>query len=147
MQYLAGAGCGGTDDLSYIACAYSDGNHRVPNVNRNSDGDWKFNLGYFENDWNDDNCLLCFCYSFFSPINLFIGGSFFLQVFLPSAEHTPDLVEIEYQFTVGCMVKHFFFPSNLKEEFQKIVLTQSLRNDGELLKFVVGKRCSEDEFK
>lgn len=96
MQCLAGAGRGGTDDLSYIACAYSDGNHRVPNVNRNSDGDWKFNLGYFENDWNDDNCLLCFCYSFFSPINLFIGGSFFLEVFLPSAEHAPDLVEIDY---------------------------------------------------
>jgi hypothetical protein len=38
----------------------SDGNHRVPNVNRNSDGDYKFNLGNFENDWNSDNCLLCF---------------------------------------------------------------------------------------
>lgn len=41
---------------------YADGNHRVPNVNRNSDDDFKFNLGNFENDWNDNNCLLCFCY-------------------------------------------------------------------------------------
>jgi hypothetical protein len=39
----------------------ADGNHRVPNVNRNSDGDYKFNLGYFENDWNDDNVLVLFC--------------------------------------------------------------------------------------
>jgi len=38
----------------------ADGNHRVPNVNVNSDGDFNFNLGNFENDWNDDNVLLCF---------------------------------------------------------------------------------------
>lgn len=122
MQRLAGAGRGGIDDLSYIACGYSDGNHRVPNVNRNSDGDWKFNLGNFENDWNDDNCLLCFCYSFFSPINLFTGGSFFLQIFLPSAEHASDLVEIENEFSVILVIKHLFFPADLQEEFQKIVL-------------------------
>ena len=42
---------------------YADGNHRVPNVNRNSDGDFNFNLGNFENDWDDDNCLLCYCNS------------------------------------------------------------------------------------
>ena len=40
---------------------YADGNHRVPNVNANSDGDFNFNLGNFENPWNDDNVLLCFC--------------------------------------------------------------------------------------
>jgi hypothetical protein len=40
---------------------YADGNHRVPNVNCNSDGDFKFNLGNFENVWNDDNAFLCFC--------------------------------------------------------------------------------------
>ena len=43
---------------------YSDGNHRVPNVNANSDGDFKFNLGNFENDWDADNVLLCFCDSY-----------------------------------------------------------------------------------
>lgn len=71
----------GTDDLSYIACVYSDGNHRVPNVNRNSDGDWKFNLGNFENDWNDDNCLLCFCYSFFFSHQFIFWWEFFLADF------------------------------------------------------------------
>lgn len=117
MQRLAGAGRGGIDDLSYIACVYSDGNHRVPNVNRNSDGDWKFNLGYFENDWNDDNCLLCFCNSFFSPINLFIGGSFFLQIFLPTTEHASDLVEAENKVTVLYSVYYLMFPTNLEKEF------------------------------
>ena len=61
---MAGAVFGGIEGVLYIACVYSDGNHRVPNVNRNSDGDWKFNLGNFENDWNADNCLVCFCDSF-----------------------------------------------------------------------------------
>ena len=42
---------------------YADGNHRVPNVNANSDGDFNFNLGNFENEWNDDNAFLCFCNS------------------------------------------------------------------------------------
>jgi len=37
------------------------GDHRVPYVSRYSDGDWKFYLGYFENDWRDGDCLLCFC--------------------------------------------------------------------------------------
>jgi hypothetical protein len=40
---LAGAGLGGIDDVLYIAYAHADGNHRVPNVNANSDGDFKFN--------------------------------------------------------------------------------------------------------
>ncbi len=47
-----------------VHTADGDGNHRVPNLNRNSDGDWNFNLGNFEKDWNDDNCLLCFCHLF-----------------------------------------------------------------------------------
>lgn len=37
------------------------GGHRVPFVYRYSDGDWEFSLGYFEYDWLDGNCLLCFC--------------------------------------------------------------------------------------
>ena len=40
---------------------YADGNHRVPNVNANSDGDFNFNLGNFENVWNQNNAFLCFC--------------------------------------------------------------------------------------
>ena len=53
---------GGTDNTSYLASGGSaDGYHRVPNVNANSDGDFKFNLGNFEKVWNDDNTLLCFC--------------------------------------------------------------------------------------
>jgi hypothetical protein len=42
---------------------FADGNHRVPNVNANSDGGFNFNLGNFENVWNDDNAFLCFCNS------------------------------------------------------------------------------------
>lgn len=61
---MAGAVLGGLEGILYIACEYSDGNHRVPNVNANSDGDFKFNLGNFENPWDDDNCLACFCDSF-----------------------------------------------------------------------------------
>jgi len=39
----------------------SEGYPRVPRVSRYSDGDFKFGLGYFGNDWNDYDCLLCFC--------------------------------------------------------------------------------------
>lgn len=73
IQKLAGAGFGGIDDASYIACVHSDGNHRVPNVNRNSDGDRKFNLGNFENDWDSDNCLICFCDLFDFSHYLLVG--------------------------------------------------------------------------
>ena len=102
MQRLAGAERGGIDDLSYIACACADGNHRVPNVFRNSDGDWKFNLGYFENDWNDDNCLLCFCYSFFSPISYLLVGVFSWRFFFhpPSILPTSSRLRINAPYTV-----------------------------------------------
>lgn len=39
----------------------SDGLRRVPSVNRHSDGDWGFGLGYFGGDWVAGHCLLCFC--------------------------------------------------------------------------------------
>jgi len=39
----------------------SVGDHRVPYVDVYTDGDFMFNLGYFENDWGSDNRLLCFC--------------------------------------------------------------------------------------
>ena len=39
----------------------ADGNHRVPRVDRDSDGDWGFYLGYFGRGWRDGICLLCFC--------------------------------------------------------------------------------------
>jgi len=39
----------------------SDGFHRVPCVDRYSDGDWKFYLGSFEIGWHGGHCLLCFC--------------------------------------------------------------------------------------
>lgn len=39
----------------------ADGDHRVPYVSANSSGGFNFNLGYFEDDWDDDDCLLCFC--------------------------------------------------------------------------------------
>jgi len=39
----------------------ADGDHRVPDVLRYSDGDWGFSLGDFEHVWDDDHCLLCFC--------------------------------------------------------------------------------------
>lgn len=39
----------------------SGGGHRVPGVLRYSDGDFEFDLGYFESDWDSGPCLLCFC--------------------------------------------------------------------------------------
>ncbi|MFA6515394.1 MAG: hypothetical protein WCT42_04000 [Candidatus Paceibacterota bacterium] len=39
----------------------ASGHHRVPSVDADSDGDFNFNLGYFEDDWLDGYCLLCFC--------------------------------------------------------------------------------------
>ncbi|MDD5071974.1 MAG: hypothetical protein PHQ42_04555 [Patescibacteria group bacterium] len=39
----------------------ADGNRRVPCMDRHSDGDWGFDLGGFEHDWNGDYCLLCLC--------------------------------------------------------------------------------------
>jgi len=39
----------------------ADGDHRVPDLDRDSDGVFEFNLGVFEIDWNGDYCLLCFC--------------------------------------------------------------------------------------
>jgi hypothetical protein len=61
IQRVAGAVLGGMEGALYIACVCADGNRRVPNVNANTDGDFKFNLGNFGNDWNSDNCVLCFC--------------------------------------------------------------------------------------
>ena len=37
------------------------GYHRVSNVNRYSDGYWKFHLGYFEISWYSGDVLVCFC--------------------------------------------------------------------------------------
>ena len=85
------------DDTLYIAWKvfHSDGNHRVPNVNANTDGDFDFNLGNFENDWNDDNCLLAFC-NWFVSLPMLCRESFVLQFFLgiffPSTEHASDFV-------------------------------------------------------
>jgi hypothetical protein len=37
------------------------GSRRVPRVYRRSGGDWLFRLGFFEDDWHGDYCLLCLC--------------------------------------------------------------------------------------
>jgi len=37
------------------------GGHRVPDVHRDSDGDWKFGLGCFEGSWDSVDVLVCFC--------------------------------------------------------------------------------------
>lgn len=39
----------------------SGGYRRVPYVDRDSDGDWGFDLGFFEKPWSGDLCLLCLC--------------------------------------------------------------------------------------
>ena len=39
----------------------SDGDHRVPLLYAYTDGDFKFDLGSFENAWPVNNVLLCFC--------------------------------------------------------------------------------------
>lgn len=38
----------------------ADGDHRVPSVDADSDGDFVFDLGHFGNVWDDDDALLCF---------------------------------------------------------------------------------------
>lgn len=40
---------------------FLDGYYRVPSVDRDSDGGFEFNLGYFEDGWSDDCVLLAFC--------------------------------------------------------------------------------------
>ena len=114
---MTGVARGGIGDTSYIASVHSDGNHRVPNVNRNSDGDFKFNLGNFENDWDSDNCLLCFCNSLiFLPLFI-VSGSFFLKAFLPSSEHSSHFVQLEDELSVRSVVEHFMLPPDLEKEF------------------------------
>lgn len=39
----------------------ADGRHRVPGIERDSDGDYRFFLGYFENDWDGYYCVIGFC--------------------------------------------------------------------------------------
>lgn len=39
----------------------ASGDHRVPSVFARSDGDFEFDLGFFEGEWLSDDCLLCFC--------------------------------------------------------------------------------------
>ncbi len=41
--------------------ADADGNHRVPGVSCDSDGGFRFDLGYFERVWRGVNAFLCFC--------------------------------------------------------------------------------------
>lgn len=98
-----------------------NGNHRVPLVNANSDDDFNFDLDNFENDWNSDYVLLCFCNSFVSPPS-FRWGSFFLQsllnIFLPSSKHSSDFIEIENKNSVLFVIYDFVFPRYLKEKFK-----------------------------
>lgn len=46
----------------------SDGDHGVPFVYRHSDGDFRFNLGYFEGPWDGGGCLLGFPVESFKKI-------------------------------------------------------------------------------
>ena len=39
----------------------ADGCHWVPSMGCHSDGDFDFNLGYFEDVWNGNGAFLCFC--------------------------------------------------------------------------------------
>ncbi len=43
------------------ALPFLGGCRRVPYVYRYSDGDFRLNLGHFEDDWDDEYCLLAFC--------------------------------------------------------------------------------------
>lgn len=64
----------------------------MPNVNANSDGDFNFNLGNFENDWDDENVLLVFRDVFDFSRHL-RGGSFLMQALLPPAKHPANIVQ------------------------------------------------------
>lgn len=100
---------------------YSDGNHRVPNVNANSDGDFNFNLGNFENDWNSDNCLLCFCDSYYFSCYHLVGV-FSCRFFFQPPEHSSDFIQLEYDVCVNSMIKSFMLPADLKKKLQQISL-------------------------
>ena len=119
-----------------------NGNHRVPYLNANSDGDFNFDLDNFENDWNDNNVLLCFCYSFVSsPPNKW--GSFllnlFLDIFLPSSEHSSDFIEIENKSAVLFMInlKNYHFSQWL---VRRMIVFQIYHKQNRLEKWtLVGK--------
>ncbi len=89
----------------------------MPNVNANSDGDFEFNLGNFESDWNAENALLCFCHATDFP--RLPGGGFVIQALLPAAQHAAHFLEIGYERAIGLMVEHFLLPPELQEEFKR----------------------------
>ncbi len=94
-------------------------------MNANSDGDFNFGLGNFENDWNDNNALLCFCdlSDFFSAL---ARRSFVSEIFLPTAEHPAHFIEKEDKATVFFVVNDFVLPRYLQEEFKQVALTNGL---------------------
>ncbi len=70
---MTGVVLGGTEGALYIACVHADGNRRVPNVNANTDGGFKFNLDDWHGDWGSDDVLVCFCDSFDFSRYLLVG--------------------------------------------------------------------------
>lgn len=54
---------------------YDGGHRRVPYVRAHSGGDFEFVLGYFEDGWDDDDCLLCFCDEKIKPLDTLTPGN------------------------------------------------------------------------
>src|SRR3989344_7913964 len=81
IQEMTAVVSGGMEGIAHGSLR-ADGNHRVPNVDAHSDGDFKFNLGNFENEWNDNNSLLVFRYfNDFDRPPCSGGGLFFFFLF------------------------------------------------------------------
>lgn len=98
-------------------------------MNANSDGDFNFNLGNFENAWNDNNALLCFCNlrDFFSAL---ARRSFVSKAFLPTSKHTTDFVEKQNKFPVSFVVNYFMLPCQLQKKFKQVTFPDGLRDEG-----------------
>ncbi len=60
IQEMAGAVSGVMEGVRYIFSETLDGYVHVPNLNCNSDGDFKLNLNNWDGDWNDNYCVLVF---------------------------------------------------------------------------------------
>ena len=138
IQEMTAVVSGGMEGIAHGSLR-ADGNHRVPNVDAHSDGDFKFNLGNFENEWNDNNSLLVFRYFNDFDRPLCAGGRFFIQALLPSAEHPTDLIEPENESAVAFVANHFLFPRELQEKTEQIGRGDSSRYEGEFFKRIISE--------
>lgn len=69
----------------------SGGFRRVPHVHAYSDGDFEFNLGYFEDVWPDGDAFFCFCDDSTQALNTSEDSTLTLSTFVP---HAPKIEKV-----------------------------------------------------